>query len=277
MKPLVRRLFAVLLAGFLVSRAAGADERISFHKIASAALGQELPVTVIAPEKPAAADNAVLFLLHGRGRNHRSLTDSATTRAALLTTSFYIVLPQGEDGWYLDSPAIPAAKYESWLGEIIAWADAKLPVSKDRARTGIAGWSMGGYGAVRFAETHPARMGYAGSMIGLLDFPRAETLPQGQNYKVPVARFGADPAVWAKLNPLNQAAALRETSLTLVIAGEAFDRTMNENFIAALTAQKITAQVHRLEGGHTFAVVEKALPLVLADAAKFFSLAAKTP
>ena len=266
-----RRLASCFLAVALAT-AATATERITFAEIPSAALGRALPVAVVAPARSApAADAPVLFFLHGRGRHHRSLVDSPAARAALLAAPFHIVLPQGEDGWYIDSPARAADRYAAYLTEVVAWAEKNLPVSRAAARTGIAGWSMGGYGAVRFAQANAGRFGFIASVIGLLDFPRAEDLPEGQNYRVPVARFTSNPAIWRTHNPIHAVAALRGSALTLVLATRGFELTMNQNFLAALAAEKIPARVHRLEGAHEFAVVERALPLVLADAAEFFS------
>ena len=257
--------------GFIIGLTATllpADDRISFGQIESRALGRTLPVAVVAPAKPPAGDGAILFLLHGRGRHHRSLLEAPAARAALLAAPFHVVLPQGEDGWYIDSPAQPADRYGAYLEEVIAWAEKTLPAGRTAAKRGIVGWSMGGYGAVRFAQTHPGRFGFVGSVIGLLDFPRAENLPEGQNYRVPTPRFTANPAIWATLNPRHAVAALRGSAVTLVLATRGFERTMNEHFLAALEAQRLSARVHWLEGGHEFAIVERAVPLVLADAAK---------
>ncbi len=270
MKRPVGRIIGALCA-LLGGPAVVAAERITTAEIASVALGRVLPVTVVAPETVSSGGEvSVLFFLHGRGRHHRSLIESPAARAALWAAPCYVVLPQGEDGWYLDSPAQPAARYAAYLAEVVAWAERTLPVGRTAARRGIAGWSMGGYGAVRFAETHPGQFGFVASVIGLLDFPRAATLPAGQNYAVPVARFTADPATWAALNPLNGVEQLRGTALTLVLATQGFERTMNEHFLAALGARGLPARVHRLDGGHEFSLVERALPLVLADAAEFF-------
>ena len=45
---------------------------------------------------------------------------------------------------------------------------------------------------------------------------------------------------------------------------------MNENFLAALAAKQLPADVHWLEGGHEFALVERALPLIIDAAARSF-------
>lgn len=267
-----------LAMGFVIGLTATllpAAERVSFGQIESRALGRTLPVAVVAPATPAPAGGPVLFVLHGRGRHHRSLLDSPAARAALLAAPFFVVLPQGEDGWYIDSPALPADRYGAYLEEVVAWAEKNLPVASTAAQRGIAGWSMGGYGAVRFAQAHPGRFGFVASVIGLLDFPRAENLPEGQNYRVPTPRFTADPAIWATLNPLHAVEALRGSAVTLVLATRGFERAMNENFLAALESRKLPARVHWLEGAHEFSVVERALPLVLAEAAKSFAEAAR--
>ncbi len=251
--------------------ALAADAEIRFAEIKSAALGGRImPVAVVVPAHAPAADAPVLFFLHGRGRHHRSLVEAPEARAALLAAPFYVVLPQGEDGWYVDSPARPADRYGTYLEEVGAWAERQFPLSRSPTRRGIGGWSMGGYGAVRFAQTHPGRFGFVASIIGLLDFPRPETLPEGQNYHVPVPRFTGDPLVWEHFNPLRDVVALRSARVTLVLASRGFERTMNERFIAALQVQDVRPEIHRLEGGHEFSVVERGLPLVIADAAAFF-------
>ncbi|MBI5692796.1 MAG: hypothetical protein HZC55_22180 [Verrucomicrobia bacterium] len=263
---------AVFVALALAAGPTAAAERVSFAEIESAALGRRLPLAVVAPEPTRVGGRgAVLFFLHGRGRNHRSLLESPAARAALLAAPFFVVLPQGEDGWYIDSPARPADRYAAYLEEIVRWAERNLPAGGEAARRGIVGWSMGGYGAVRFAQAYPGRFGFVGSIIGLLDFPRAEDLPEGQNYRVPTARFTADPAVWETLNPLSAVTALAGSRLTLVLATRGFERTMNEHFVSKLGASGLSARVHWLDGGHEFPLVERAVPIVLADAAEFFA------
>jgi S-formylglutathione hydrolase FrmB len=247
-----------------------ATDRITFTEVKSTALGRALPVAVVQPAGGAVSDSPALFLLHGRGRHHRSLIDS-DARAALLSAPFVIVLPQGEDGWYIDSPARPSDRYAAYLEEVIGWAEKSLSLSRSAARRGIAGWSMGGYGAVRFAQTHPGDFGFVGAIIGLLDFPRLENLPEGQNYRVPLDRFASDQGIWEQLNPINAVERLRGSAVTLVLATRGFERTMNENFMNQLHQQKIPARVHWLEGGHEFPLVQQAIGVIIADAAECFS------
>jgi S-formylglutathione hydrolase FrmB len=260
-----------------ISAAVSDHPRIRTVTLTSVALNRSLPLTIVEPKREDAAarlDNQeqlpVLYFLHGRGRHHASLIENEVARGALLNTPFYVVLPQGLDGWYINSPVIDEDRYETYLEEVIAWVEAHLPVRREAAGRGIAGWSMGGYGAVRFAQTHPGQFGFVASVIGLLDFPREETLPEGQNYKVPAARFGSDPEIWKTLNPLHTISRLRESAVTLVLSETGFERTMNDRFVAAAAAIGLPLRIHRLTGGHQFDVVQRAVPLVLNDAAQTF-------
>ena len=261
------------LCALLGGVSAGATDRVEFVTLSSEALGRELPLAIVRPAAEAArADEVspVLYFLHGRGRHHASLLERPAAREALLAAGYTIVLPQGEDGWYLDSPLSPQDRYETYLCEVIAWVEAHRPVRRDAAGRGIAGWSMGGYGAVRFAERNPGTFAFVGSIIGLLDFPREETLPEGQNYRVPVERFGTDPEFWRLNNPLHRVAELRGAEVSLVLAEAGFERTMNERFIEAARAAGISPRVHILVGGHQIEVVERGLTRLLADCAAVF-------
>jgi S-formylglutathione hydrolase FrmB len=249
--------------------AAQGSNRVVEVAFSSAALGREKRFFVICPLNSGAGGGGVLVLLHGRGRNYRSLVELPETKEALLTAPYYVILPDGEDGWYVDSPKLAADRYEAYLEEVIQRAGNRFALSHDAGRWGIAGWSMGGYGAVRFAERHPGAFKVVASMIGLLDFPRPADLPSGQNYQVPVARFGADPRGWTSYNPSAAVEKLRGAELLVITAVDSFDRTMNERFVQTVRGAGMKCDFQIIPGTHTLAVVEAALPQVLKFAARF--------
>ncbi len=263
-RPVRRRRLAPIagLALAAAAVAAPAGDRLDEFGFASAALGREMKTRVIRPAS--GEDRPVLVLLHGRGRHRNSLLELDDARTALLAADLWVFLPDGEDGWYLDSPVDPGARYAAYLDELLAEIARRYPLPPDARRWAVAGWSMGGYGAVSLAQRRPERFGAVAAIVGLLDFPREETLPAGRNYAVPIARFGADREVWRRHNPIHRIGALRDKAILLITAEDAFDRVMNENFSAALTA---AGQPHRLvllPGAHTLDVVRAALPEVLA-------------
>ncbi len=250
----------------------GWPKRTFIHTIQSTALNSEIHYTVVKPANRSTDDNrASLMLLHGRGRSHLSLVDDPASRAALLAQPYFIILPQGFDGWYINSPEDPDARYADALREIEASVEAEYAISFDRNKRAIAGWSMGGYGALHHATQRSERYGFAGALIGLLDFPKnPERFPENQSYPVPTSVFGADPKTWNRFNPLLSIQNLHQTRVFLVIGESAFDRTMNERFLAAASDASIEIDAIRLRGGHTFDTVREGLPYLLEAAREYF-------
>ncbi len=211
-----------------------------------------------------------LLLLHGRGRHERSLIDDPRSRAALLAASFVVVLPDGDVSWYIDSPA---GRYDKYIKEVLRVASARFALSGKPSRRAITGWSMGGYGCVRFAQTNGDwRFALVAPIIGLLDYPRdPQRFPAGQSYPVRTKVFGEEPSDWAKFNPIRQAQRLRGMSVMLITADGAFDRMMNERFSRRLKELGIEHDLKMLEGTHSFDVVRDALPLVIERTEQVFN------
>lgn len=237
---------------------------VTFH---SDVLGTDKRFGVV---KPAGYDAGrdgpwpVLYLFHGRGRHERSLIDHETARAHLLDAPFVIALPDGDDGWYINSPARPEDRYFDYTRETIGVAESMYPLSSDPGERALSGWSMGGYGCVRFAQQRPGRFAAVAPIIGLLDYPSPpESFPPGQRYAVPADRFTDDPDVWREHNPLHHAEALRGVAVLQITGGHAFDRTMNLRFSKRLGQSNIDHRYVELTGGHTFDIVVDALPHVI--------------
>lgn len=235
----------------------------------SAALHRVTSFTLVRPASdPPPSGYPVLIILHGLGRNHRTLIDNQDTRRLLLAQPYFIVLPDSGRGWWINSEV---GRYESMLLEVMKKVKKEQPVSPLRKDWAILGWSMGGFGAVHFAEDHPGRFGFVGSIIGLLDFPRIQGLPPDQRFPVDKRVFGDDPERWRQQNPCHHARTLRNMVVTTVIANEAFDRTMNENFLRCAMQARVWPEVTRIEGGHVFISVYKGLKVLLPRVARYFN------
>lgn len=263
----------LLVVAILTCDVSRSDDNVSVEHIAdrieevtfgSRAFGERKHFCVILPKAydVRQSDWPVLYLLHGRGRNDRSLIDDPSIRAALLNAPFVTVLPNGEDGWYLNSPVRPENLYGDLLDETINVADRQYRLSLNPARRAIAGWSMGGYGAMRAATANPQQFSMVATILGLLDFPRAG-LPAGQSYDVPTKTFGVSETDWGTINPINSAEKLHGMKILLVAADQAFDRTMNETFRHRLLQLGNEPEWIMLKGQHKFDVVQEAVPLVI--------------
>jgi S-formylglutathione hydrolase FrmB len=284
MTPAVnRRRFRVAIVACIALAACRADatadsprtkqiaERIEQVTFASQAFDEDKHYCVVLPAefRPDHGGAPVLYMLHGRGRSDRSLIDDTSTREALLAAPFVTVLPNGEDGWYMDSPVLPKNAYAELLDETIRDAEHHYGLTRRPEKRAIAGLSMGGYGCVRFAEEHPESFAAVVPIMGLLDFPR-RGLPGSQSYEVPTKAFGTSEADWNRFNPIHSADKLRGADVLLITATRAFDRTMNENFRNRLRKLDIPHEWKVLDGAHHFDVVREAMPILVKHVSKRF-------
>jgi len=152
----------------------------------------------------------------------------------------------------------PKSLYQSHVTEVIALAEANFNVAREPAKRGLGGWSMGGYGALLYAEAHPGQFRAIATLLSLADFPNP-ALPKDQNHPIP-AVLGRDPALWPSFNPLHAADKLKGTALFHATGSEAFDRAMNERFHQRLTDLSIPHTFLLKPGRHTWPFVEQTLP-----------------
>jgi S-formylglutathione hydrolase FrmB len=86
-----------------------------------------------------------------------------------------VVTPEGNNGWYTDSASTATDKYESYLlKELIPDVEKRFRTIESRYGRGIAGLSMGGYGALKFGLKSPATFAFAGSLSGAVAVPELD-------------------------------------------------------------------------------------------------------
>ena len=135
----------------------------------SDALAKNVKYCAITPRnyENAAAKFPVLYLLHGLfGRFDNWLTN---TRLVEYASDFpgVIVCADGGDNWYSDAPHLKNHRYEShFFDELFPAVERKFNVGQTKNSRAIAGLSMGGYGAFKFAFRQPEMFCFAASMSG---------------------------------------------------------------------------------------------------------------
>lgn len=167
------RLTLALLALLVpISVFAQRDPPVAEFELKSALLGRSInyrilyPVTYQYPDKREKRF-PVLYLLHGITGNSANWIEK--TRFALYATHYdlFIVMVEGQNGWYTDSATVPSDKYESYiLQELMPDAEQRFRISKERDGRAVAGLSMGGYGAIKFGLKHPEMFALVASMSG---------------------------------------------------------------------------------------------------------------
>jgi S-formylglutathione hydrolase FrmB len=172
----------------------------------------------------------VLYLLHGSGHDPVSVMEQVRPQEQLAALgAALLVIPDGDQGWWLDSPLQRRSRYGRYALELVALMDQRYRTLANRTGRGLCGFSMGGYGAMLLASQHPEVFGAASSLLGPLDL--AQMFPEYYRLRL---LLGSDLEVWQEFNPTRLAARLVHTALHFSTAQEAFDRPQNEAFAAAL-------------------------------------------
>lgn len=145
------------------------------EKLAAASLnGKELPYRVLVPADYATSSRRypVLYLLHGLTGNEDDWWERS--RAAELASRYHLIIvtPGVGDSWYANSATDPAARYEdAVVRDLIPHVDAEYRTQPKREGRAIAGLSMGGLGAMKFALRYPEMFAFAASFSGAFDVP----------------------------------------------------------------------------------------------------------
>ena len=142
------------------------------YKLESKLMGRQMPYRVILPVRYAQRVNQkypVIYLLHGLFGHYDNWTTKTGIQEYAAEYPFIVVMPEGDDGWYTDSPVKVRDKYESYIiQELIPEIEKRFRAASDRDHRIVAGLSMGGYGAVKFGLRYPDRFSLVGSFSGAL-------------------------------------------------------------------------------------------------------------
>ena len=103
----------------------------------------------------------VLYFLHGLGDNEQTLFKGGgwdvveDLRQKRQISDYLVVAPEGKRSFYINS-ADGRVRYSDFLiREFIPYIESHYSIRRERSARAISGFSMGGYGALRFAFAHP--------------------------------------------------------------------------------------------------------------------------
>ena len=232
----------------------------------SASLGEERSYTVLLPagyERDAQRRYPVLYLLHGKAGDHTDWSKRAPLREAVGKAPLIVVMPDGDDGWYVDW-ADGVHRYEGQIvRDLIPHVDTTYRTLAVREGRAVAGLSMGGYGALKLALAHPDLFVAAGSLSGALRFPR-EAWEEGAKV------FGTGPSAGplrSRNDVLDLALALQRAqppqagpALYLDCGIEDFLYESNRRARAFFREVGVPYAYHEEPGGHTWEYWSARLP-----------------
>jgi len=139
-----------------------------FH---SEVLGFGTSINVILPKKDNKEKYSVLYLLHGLTDDHTAWQRKTSIERYANKKNLAVIMPTVQRSFYTDM----AKGYDYWtymteeLPEIV---HDFFPISPKRENNFVAGLSMGGYGAFKWALRKPEKFKAAASLSGALNMAR---------------------------------------------------------------------------------------------------------
>jgi S-formylglutathione hydrolase FrmB len=119
----------------------------------------------------------VLYLLHGLTMDHTCYSRYFGIERYLLGRDVMVVMPDTHRFFYVNDPRPGGLAYEDYVvNDVMGFVERTFPTIDDCGARGVAGISMGGYGAMMLALRHPERFCVAASISGAVHFGH-ELLP----------------------------------------------------------------------------------------------------
>jgi S-formylglutathione hydrolase FrmB len=224
----------------------------------SAALNREMQYRVVLPATVAAGRKLpVVYLLHGGDGSFRDWSNYSDS-AKFAERGLILVMPEGDDSYYTNSVERRQDRYEDYIvNDLISDVEGRFPASSDRAHRAIVGVSMGGFGAVKLALSHPQLFAFAGGLSSAVDVPSrpfsVKRVSQWSHHKSifgpwkSEARRNNDPFVLAR-----SADPSKIPYLFLTCGQQEGLLPSNRQFAGLLEARHFNYEFHAVPGGHNW-------------------------
>jgi len=176
----------------------------------SETLGLSTTMTVLLPQPNAqigvhagatAQEPPTLYLLHGLSDDDTAWTRYTSIERYAAELGLAVVMPQVHRSFYTDEAL--GHRYWTFLSEELPEIVGRFfRLSSRREETFVAGLSMGGYGAFKWALRQPQRFAAAASLSGVLDIALRAQRAKGDDAEMFKRVFGEAPLT-GTVNDLN--------------------------------------------------------------------------
>ncbi len=232
----------------------------------SEALELSTSMTVILPDGEGAESPPVLYLLHG-------LTDDDTAWSRFTSVERYaaehglaVIMPQVHRSFYANE-AYGMRFWDFLSAELPETVKRFFRVSGRREDTYVAGLSMGGYGAMKWALREPERFAAAATLSGALDLAYIQEHDLRPHMRALVARVFGDRIVAGGdedlLHLLRDADPRRLPRLMLRCGTEDHLLAQNRRFVAACRTSGVELDSGFGPGEHVWSYWDAQLPAVI--------------
>ena len=241
----------------------------------SNSLDRMMPISVIVPssydfEKPI----PILYLLHGHSIHHDYFLNTTRIEQYVEESSMLCIMPEVGNSWYINSISEPKDRFEDYMmTDLPEFIEEKYNVDTDRQS--IAGFSMGGYGAMVLALRNPEKYVFTASIAGAIMIPRdIESIEKSPIYDFVVPStdraFGEEPnnhrvehdpfQIYKNHSP-------QDLPYIFIFSG------LQDYFPEIVTAQRELAdsldaygalfEYHEMQGGHSSKTVDASVRIML--------------
>lgn len=273
-------LFLILVSASIF--AVNAQSQLKQLTLKSEILGVEKTYTVYLPDgyNKSTERYPVLYLLHGakgvdsswaeekRG-NAKNIADAEI--AAGRAKKMIIVMPDargigekngGKNMGYFNVKNWPYQDF--FFKEFIPHIDKKFRTIASKEGRAIAGLSMGGGGAVVYAQRHPEIFGAAYSTSGLLDHRYRPLIPSNYDIGWLWSVAQTSPVEYLRAATAEQLEKLRTVRWMLDCGDDDKIIFTNIDFFLEMKREKIPVEFRVRDGKHNWAFWRESLPLILA-------------
>jgi putative tributyrin esterase len=257
------------------SQTSGAPEsksRLQDRAFQSKSLGRAMTYRILLPA--GYSENAkkypVLYLLHGWHGDYQNWSTLTKLTRYAEALPILVVMPDAGNSWYVDSATVPQDKFEQYMvHDLTQEVDEHWRTVRSARGRAIAGLSMGGYGAVKFALEYPETFGLAASLSGAFNAASPELGGERNDLRPSLATaFGAAHSKTRERNDLYalaSAANVREIPYLYIDCGTQDDSFLepNRKLAAILSQRKFAYEYHEFPGTHSWEYWDERLPAVL--------------
>lgn len=221
----------------------------------SPALGRTVGVRVLLPGIPQEV-SPVIHLYHGGGDDFRSWTDFGSAEELTLNSPYLIVMPDGGAGTY--SRVAVGSRVHDWPTfhpvEIPEFLRKNFSIDFSPENQLLAGLSMGGYGAMKYAAWHPDRYSSAAAFSSPLDpltaVPAFDIIAMREGAKS-MTLFGdpvTDRSEWIANSPYELAENLRDLHLWFSAGSGILEESKDRDLLETMVSQQGERFSARLNG-----------------------------
>ena len=262
-------LFAVFWGGAVARIAAQEAGGAECRTVPSAILNRAVRYCVLLPPSFASDKTRrfpIVYSLHGLGANEQWLLRGGAwdlveqARDQNKIGEFVIVSPDGGRSFYVNSRDGEERYEDFFIKEFVPAIEKRYRAGGSRPMRALGGFSMGGYGALRFAFKYPQTFSSVAVHSAALfeDLPEDATVLFGRNFRA----FGnpLDSAYWKQNNPLTLAPSAARLSESKIY----FDCGLQDDYgfdagtrrlHEILEERKIPHEFHLYPGGHNWQYV----------------------